>query len=82
MDADLALLAKHVSAIRTYAAIEGDYDVAALAQKHRIKIWQGIWLGGDRAQNEREMTRAIEDANRYPDTVIRAGRRQRGAAAP
>jgi exo-beta-1,3-glucanase (GH17 family) len=71
VDADLALLAQHVRTIRTYAAIEGDYDVAALAQKHGLKLWQGIWLGADRAQNEREMVRAIEDANRYPDTVVR-----------
>lgn len=71
VDADLALLAQHVRAIRTYAAIEGDYDVAALAQQHGLKLWEGIWLGADRAQNQREMARAIEDANRYPDTVVR-----------
>jgi exo-beta-1,3-glucanase (GH17 family) len=71
VDADLALLADHVRAIRIYASIEGDYDVAALAQKHGLKVWQGIWLGGDRAQNEREMARAIADANRYPDTIVR-----------
>src|SRR4051794_32351126 len=44
VDADLTLLADHVRAIRTYASIEGGYSVAALAQKHRIKVWQGIWL--------------------------------------
>ena len=71
VDADLTLLARHVRAIRTYAAIEGDYDVPALAQKYGLKVWQGIWLGGDRVQNEREMARAIADANRYPDTIIR-----------
>ena len=71
VDADLALLAGQVRGIRTYAAIEGDYDVAALAEKHGLKLWQGIWLGGDRAQNEREMARAIADANRYPNTVER-----------
>ncbi len=71
VDEDLALLAGHVRSVRTYAAIEGDYDVAALAQKHGLKLWQGIWLGGDRAQNAREIARAIADANRYPDTVER-----------
>ncbi|MCW3475998.1 glycoside hydrolase family 17 protein [Limobrevibacterium gyesilva] len=71
VDADMALLAGHVRAIRSYAAIEGAYDVAALAQKHGLKLWQGIWLGSDRAQNRREIARAIASANRYPDTVER-----------
>ena len=71
VEADIALLAGHVRAIRTYAAIEGKYDVAALAQKHGLKLWQGIWLGGDRAQNAREIARAIELAHRYPDTIER-----------
>ena len=71
VDADLTLLAGQVRAVRTYAAIEGDYDVAALAAKHGLKLWQGIWLGSDRAQNAREIARAIADANRYPDTIDR-----------
>jgi exo-beta-1,3-glucanase (GH17 family) len=71
VESDIVLLADHVRGIRTYAAIEGDYDVAALAEKHGLKLWQGIWLGPDRAQNAREMARAIDDANRYPNTVER-----------
>ena len=71
VEADIALLAPHVRAIRTYAAIGGDYDVAALAAKHGVKLWQGIWLGADRAQNRREIARAVEVARRYPDTVER-----------
>ncbi len=71
VEADLALIAPSVRAIRSYAAIEGDYDVAALAQRHGLKLWQGVWLGADRAQNAREIARAIEQAHRYPDTVER-----------
>lgn len=71
VEADIVLLAGHVRTIRTYAAIEGDYDVAALAERHGLKLWLGIWLGPDRAQNDREMARAIADANRYPNTVER-----------
>ena len=70
VEADIALLAPYVRGIRTYAAIEGDYDVAALAEKHGLKLWQGIWLGGDRAQNRREMDRAIAAARAH-DTVER-----------
>ena len=71
VDQDLALLAPITRAIRTYAAIEGPYDIAALAQKHGLKLWQGIWLGGDRAKNALEMARAIDLAHRYPNTIER-----------
>jgi exo-beta-1,3-glucanase (GH17 family) len=70
-DSDMALVAREASAVRTYAAIEGEYDIAALAQKHGVKLWQGIWLGGDRAKNEQEMSRAIALAHKYPGTIIR-----------
>ena len=68
---DLALLSRVTGAIRTYSSLEGPYDTPALAQKHGLRVWQGIWLGGDRAQNAREMARAIDMAHRYPDTVTR-----------
>jgi exo-beta-1,3-glucanase (GH17 family) len=71
VDADLGLLARHVRGIRTYAANEGDYDIAALAHKHGLKLWQGIWLGADRAQNAREIARGIAEANRYRHTITR-----------
>ena len=71
VDQDLALLAPLTRAIRSYAAIEGPWEMPALAQKHGLKLWQGIWLGGDRAQNAREMARAIDYAHRFPDTVER-----------
>jgi exo-beta-1,3-glucanase (GH17 family) len=70
-DSDMALLAGEARAVRTYAAIEGNFDTAALAQKHGVKLWQGIWLGADRAKNAREMARGIAMARQYPDTVVR-----------
>ena len=71
VDQDMALLAPITRAVRTYAAIEGPYDIPAIAQKHGVKVWQGIWLGGDRAKNQLEMAHAIEMAHRYPDTIER-----------
>jgi exo-beta-1,3-glucanase (GH17 family) len=68
---DMAVIAPRTRAIRTYAAIEGDYDVAALAAKHGLKVWQGIWLGTDRAKNAAEIARGIALANRYPEAVER-----------
>ena len=71
VDQDLALLAPITRGIRTYAAIEGPFEIAAIAQRHGLKMWQGIWLGADRAKNTLEMTRAIDLAHRYPDTIER-----------
>jgi exo-beta-1,3-glucanase (GH17 family) len=71
VDQDLAVVAPRTRAIRTYAAIEGNYDVAALAARHGLKVWQGIWLGADRAQNAREIARGIALARAHPDTIER-----------
>ncbi len=70
-DADMALMAGATRAVRTYAAIEGQYDAAALAQKHGLHVWQGIWLGADRARNAQEIARGIALAHAYPDTITR-----------
>lgn len=71
VDQDLALLAPLTRSIRTYAALEGPYDIPAIAQKHGLKVWQGIWLGGDRARNQLEIAKAVDMAHRYPDTIER-----------
>jgi exo-beta-1,3-glucanase (GH17 family) len=68
---DVAQLSDKVRAIRSYAATDGKVDLAALAQAHGLKLWQGIWLGSDRAKNAQEMAAAIALANRYPDTIDR-----------
>ena len=68
---DVALLAGKVRAIRSYAALGGKADLAALARLHGLRLWQGIWLGNDRKKNAQEMAAAIALANRYPDTIDR-----------
>ena len=70
-EADMALVAGGTRAIRSYASIEGDYDTAAMAQRHGLKMWLGIWLGTDRVRNAEEMAKGIAIANKYPDTVER-----------
>jgi exo-beta-1,3-glucanase (GH17 family) len=71
VDEDLAQLSGVTRAIRTYSALEGPYEIPAIAQRHGLKMWQGIWLGGDRAQNAREMAQAVALAHKYPDTIVR-----------
>lgn len=70
-EADMALIAPVTRAVRSYAAIEGPYDAAALAQRHGLTLWQGIWLGADRARNQLEIARGIALARAYPDTITR-----------
>jgi exo-beta-1,3-glucanase (GH17 family) len=71
VDADLRLLANGVGGIRTYSAVMGDYDIAPMARKYGLTMWQGIWLGTDRASNAREIARGIALANAYPDVIER-----------
>ena len=71
VDADLALVAARTRAIRTYASIEGEYDIPALAERHGLKVWLGIWLGSDRASNTLEVARGIQLARAHPATVER-----------
>ncbi len=71
VEEDMALVAQRSRGIRTYASIEGNYEVAEIAAKHGLKVWKGAWLGTDRVGNRRELARLIEIANKYPDTVER-----------
>lgn len=71
IEADLALLSKVTSTIRIYAALETQHDIAPIARKYGLKVWQGMWLSGDRAKNEAEMAKAIQLARDYPDVITR-----------
>jgi exo-beta-1,3-glucanase (GH17 family) len=82
MASDLALVATQANGIRTYSAIEGDVpgtmaaiahgtDIPALAQKAGLKVWQGIWLSSNPADNAKEMAAGIAEANAHPDTITR-----------
>jgi exo-beta-1,3-glucanase (GH17 family) len=68
---DMRLLAPYVRAIRTYAALGGRADIPALARAEGLKVWQGIWLGDNPADNAREIAAGIALANRYPDVIER-----------
>ncbi|WP_376097558.1 glycoside hydrolase [Roseomonas sp. CCTCC AB2023176] len=71
VEEDVRLIAPRVRAIRTYASIEGNYEVAEIAGRHGLRVWKGAWLGRDLRQNDREIARLIETANRFPDVVER-----------
>jgi exo-beta-1,3-glucanase (GH17 family) len=68
---DLKLIAPYTNGIRTYAAIEGNFDIGALARQAGLKVWLGIWLSGNPKDNAKEMAAGIAEANAYPDTITR-----------
>jgi exo-beta-1,3-glucanase (GH17 family) len=66
---DLARLAPLTDCVRTYSTELGLDQVPEIAQRHGLKVIQGVWLGRDRARNRIEIDTAVEIARRYPGTV-------------
>jgi exo-beta-1,3-glucanase (GH17 family) len=69
IDADLTLLSKYTNCVRTYSVDAGLDQVPAIAQRHGLKVLQGIWLSGDDAKNRQQITTAVALAKKYPDTI-------------
>jgi glucan 1,3-beta-glucosidase len=69
IDEDLAQLAKITGCVRTYSVELGLDKVAQLARKHGLKVFQGIWLGSNPAQNRAEIDAGVALAQKYPDTI-------------
>ncbi len=68
---DLKLVATQANGIRTYSAIEGNYDIGALAKQAGLKVWLGIWLSSNPKDNAKEMAAGIAEANAHPETITR-----------
>jgi glucan 1,3-beta-glucosidase len=71
IEEDLARLAPLTDCVRTYSVDRGLDQIAGIAQRHGLKVLQGLWLGSDAAKNRYQIETTIALANRYPD-VIRA----------
>lgn len=71
IEQDMATLVGKTRGIRTYTTHEGLEVVPALAEKYGLKLTMGCWLGRDKANNEKEISALIEQANAYPETVQR-----------
>jgi exo-beta-1,3-glucanase (GH17 family) len=66
---DLARLRAVTSCVRTYATRNGLDQVPEIAARHGLAVIQGIWLGGDPALAERDLTTAVALAKRYPQVI-------------
>jgi glucan 1,3-beta-glucosidase len=69
IDDDLARLAAVTDCVRTYSTELGLDQVAGIAERHGLKVIQGIWLGRERARNRSEIETAVALAARYPGTI-------------
>jgi glucan 1,3-beta-glucosidase len=69
IDDDLARLAHVTDCVRTYSTELGLDQVAGIAERHGVKVIQGIWLGRERARNRAEIETAVALAARYPATL-------------
>ncbi len=66
IEADMQLLARSTSRLRTYSAAEFA-ALPALAQRHGLKLAQGVWLDGRRDANERELLAATAAVRNHPN---------------
>lgn len=69
IDEDLARLAKLTGCIRTYSARGPQGRIPRLAERHGLKVLQGVWLNRNRAENRREIEAAVRLARRHPGTI-------------
>ncbi len=68
MDADLALLGKTFTCLRTYS-VSGLEALPALARKHGLKLIVGAWVSRDAQATAVEIAGLIEVANKHPDII-------------
>lgn len=68
MDADLALLAKRFTCLRTYS-VSGLEALPDLARKHGLKLMVGAWVSRSKADTAIEIANLIKTANAHPDVI-------------
>src|SRR5262249_27093276 len=66
---DMARLSRLTECVRTYSTRNGLDRVAEIAERYGVKGIQGIWLGGERTAQERDIATAVGIARRHPQTV-------------
>ena len=71
IDEDLTLLSRYTDCVRTYSVEYGQDQIAGIAQRHGMKVLQGIWLSSKAAKNRQQIATVVALAKKYPD-VIRA----------
>jgi exo-beta-1,3-glucanase (GH17 family) len=68
IDEDLAILSRRFTTIRTYS-VAGLEAVPVFAEKYGLKVFLGAWIGGDPVLNQKELTKVIDIARRFPSSI-------------
>ncbi|MGE0564417.1 MAG: beta-(1-6) glucans synthase [Pseudolabrys sp.] len=70
IDEDLGRLKQITDCVRVYSVDFGLDQIAGLAQKHGLKVIQGLWLSSKRDKNREQVEGAVRLANQFPETII------------
>jgi glucan 1,3-beta-glucosidase len=70
IDEDLTLLSRYTDCIRTYSIENGLDQVAAIAERHGLKVMQGLWLSNKAEKNRRQVETVIALAKTFPNTIL------------
>ena len=70
IDEDLTLLFRYTDCIRTYSIENGLDQVAAIAERHGLKVMQGLWLSNKAEKNRRQVETVIALAKTFPNTIV------------
>ncbi|RAI42676.1 beta-(1-6) glucans synthase [Rhodoplanes roseus] len=69
IEEDLARLAPITRCIRTYSIRHGLDQIPAIAEKHGLKVLQGLWLSSQRELNRAEIAGTIALAKQHPGVI-------------
>jgi glucan 1,3-beta-glucosidase len=69
IDEDLTLLSRYTGCIRTYSTENGLDQVPAIAERHGLKVMQGLWLSNKPERNRRQVETVVALAKSFPNTI-------------
>src|SRR5215470_7402057 len=70
IDEDLAQLKQITDCIRTYSVDHGLDQIPEIANRHGLKVMQGLWLSSLPDLSRKQVARTIELAKQFPDVIV------------
>ena len=69
IEQDLAQLKSITDCVRTYSVDHGLDRIAPIAQRHGMRLLQGVWLSSFPELNRKQIETTLDLARRFPDTI-------------
>jgi exo-beta-1,3-glucanase (GH17 family) len=70
IEEDLVQLKQLTDCVRTYSIDHGLDQIPAIAQRHGMKVMQGLWLSSLPDLSRQQVETAISLAKRFPDVIV------------